>query len=54
LVDVIEGRSGVHRWDDADMLFGSFECYTHCFLGGESVLVAGLKVRCRLGAIESV
>jgi hypothetical protein len=38
LVYVVEGRSWVHRWDDADMLFGSFECDTHCllFFGGDS------------------
>ncbi len=32
LVDVIEVWSGVHRWDGSDMLFGAFECDTHCFL----------------------
>jgi hypothetical protein len=32
LVYVVEGRSWVHRWDDADMLFGLFECDTHCLL----------------------
>ena len=31
LVYVVEGRSWVHHWDDADMLFGSFECDTHGF-----------------------
>ncbi len=38
LVYVVEGRSWVHRWDDADMLFGSFECDTHglLFFGGDS------------------
>ena len=33
LVDVVECRSGVHRGDDADMLFGAFECDAH-FLWG--------------------
>ena len=32
LVDVVECRSWVHRGDDADVLFGSFECDTHILL----------------------
>jgi hypothetical protein len=32
LVYVVEGWSWVQRGDDADMLFGSFECDTHCLL----------------------
>jgi hypothetical protein len=32
LIYVVEGRSWMHCGDDADMLFGSFECDTHGWL----------------------
>jgi hypothetical protein len=44
LVYVIEVWSGVHRWDDSDMLFGAFECDTHCLF-----VASPLRSLCLLG-----
>ena len=39
LVYVVECWSRVHRWDDANVLFGSFEGYTHCLSFVVAILV---------------
>jgi hypothetical protein len=43
LVYALKGWYWVHRGDDAEMLFGSFECDTHCllFFGGDSDWLLG-------------